>query len=210
MTLSAPPFMSLSPAEIETQSDLFVKKLKEYLITMFGRLLEEATSDEFYRAFCSVIREQIMINWQATATTWLNSHSRMVYYLSMEYLTGRFLNNNVMNLKNQEVIARALYKSRRSFEELLIHETDPGLGNGGLGRLAACFLDSLAMLKIPSRGYGLRYQYGLFEQQLWDGAQVEKPDCWLWTENPWEFRRDLRKVPVKFCGTLAKKHDIVI
>ncbi len=198
---------TLSSNEIEAQSDLLVKKIKEYLITMFGRILEEATSDQFYKAFCYAIREQIMINWQATATTWQNSDCRMVYYLSMEFLPGRFLNNNVMNLKNQEVIAKALYKTRRSFDELITHEADPGLGNGGLGRLAACFLDSMATLKIPSRGYGLRYQYGLFEQQLWDGLQVEKPDCWLWTENPWEFRRDLRKLPVKFCGTPLKKQN---
>jgi starch phosphorylase len=175
------------------------------LISLFGRALEEASSDEFYRAFCYAIREQIMMNWEATALTWLNANARMIFYLSMEYLPGRFLNNNVMTLKNNEIFARTLYKTRRSFAELISHEYDPGLGNGGLGRLASCFLDSLATLKIPSRGYGLRYQYGLFEQQLWDGIQVEKPDCWLWNDNPWEFRRDMRKVPVKFCGSIVKK-----
>ncbi len=192
---------------IEEQSDLLVRKIKHYLITVFGRVLEEAYPDEFYRAFCYAIREQIMINWQATAATWQNSNSKMIFYLSMEFLPGRFLNNNVLNLKNQEVINRTLYKLNRSFEELMTHETDPGLGNGGLGRLAACFLDSLATLKIPSRGYGLRYQYGLFEQQLWDGIQVEKPDCWLWNENPWEFRRDLRRIQVKFCGSPIKRQN---
>jgi starch phosphorylase len=190
---------------IEEQSELLIRKIRHYLITLFGRVLEEASSDEFYRAFCFAIREQIMINWESTAVTWLNSNERMIFYLSMEYLPGRFLNNNVMSLKNNEVFSRTLIKARRSFEELISHECDPGLGNGGLGRLASCFLDSLATLKIPSRGYGLRYHYGLFEQQLWDGTQVEKPDIWLWNDNPWEFRRDLRKLPVKFCGTISNR-----
>ncbi len=191
--------------ETDLQVNLLVQKIKYYLITTFGHVLEEATSDEFYRAFCYAIREQIMINWQATAETWQKSSSKMVFYMSMEYLPGRFLNNNIINIKNQEIVAKVLHKTRRSFSEVISHEFDPGLGNGGLGRLASCFLDSLATLKIPSRGYGLRYQYGLFEQQLWDGVQVEKPDCWLWSENPWEFRRDLRKMPVKFCGTPLKR-----
>lgn len=194
-----------SPESIEEMSELLVRKIRHYLITLFGRVLEEASSDEFYRAFCFAIREQIMINWESTAVTWLNANQRMIFYLSMEYLPGRFLNNNVMALKNNEVFARTLIKTRRSFEELISHECDPGLGNGGLGRLASCFLDSLATMKIPSRGYGLRYQYGLFEQQLWDGMQVEKPDVWLWNDNPWEFRRDLRKLPVKFCGTPVRR-----
>ncbi|MGR3951948.1 MAG: glycogen/starch/alpha-glucan family phosphorylase [Chlamydia sp.] len=197
--------MTAASTNIDMQSDLLVKKIKKYLITIFGHTLEESSPDEFYRAFCYAIREQIMINWQATAATWQNKNSRMVYYLSMEFLPGRFLNNNVMNLNNQEVIARTLAKTGHTFSEILRQEADPGLGNGGLGRLAACFLDSLATLKIPSRGYGLRYQYGLFEQQLWDGLQIERPDCWLWAENPWEFRRDLRKTPVKFCGTPLKQ-----
>jgi len=193
---------------IEAYSDQLVQKIRHYLITLYGRLLEEATSDEFYRAFCMSIREQIMINWEATANTWQHVNPRMVFYISMEFLPGRFLNNNVMSLKKNAVFARTLYKSRRSFEELISHEHDPGLGNGGLGRLASCFLDSLATLKIPSRGYGLRYQYGLFEQQLWNGIQVEKPDCWLWNDNPWEFRRDTRKVPVRYCGTPVESKDV--
>ena len=191
------------PQSTDERSELLVRKIRHYLISNFGRVLEEASSDEFYRAFCLSIREQIMINWESTALSWQNANQRMVFYLSMEFLPGRFLNNNVMALKNNEVIAKTLYKTHRTFDELLSHESDPGLGNGGLGRLASCYLDSMATLKIPSRGYGLQYQYGLFEQQLWDGSQVEKPDCWLWNENPWEFRRDMRKVPVKYCGTLV-------
>lgn len=194
--------------QIQKSAELLVRKIKQYLISLFGRVLEEATSDEFYRAFCYAIREQIMINWQATADTWHEANSRMIFYLSLEFLPGRFLNNNICSLKNQAIIAKTLSLTERSLEDLIRHESDPGLGNGGLGRLAACFLDSLATLKIPSRGYGLRYQYGLFEQQIWDGNQIEKPDCWLWFENPWEFRRDMRKIPIKFCGTPIKKTSL--
>ena len=189
---------------LEAQADILVQKIRYYLITIFGHVLEEADPDEFYRAFCYAIRETIMINWQATAQTWLNKNVRMVFYLSMEYLPGRFLTNNLVNLKNVELVRIVLKKTKRCLHDLIIHEYDPALGNGGLGRLASCFLDSLATLEMPSRGYGLRYQYGLFEQQIWDGVQIEKPDLWLLSENPWEFRRDLRKRQVKFCGTPVK------
>jgi starch phosphorylase len=191
----------LEHADLDAQAEVFVQKIKHYLITMFGRTLPDADADEFYRAFCYAIREEVMINWQAIAQTWLKNDVRMVYYLSMEYLPGKFLVNNIVNLKDQEVVRRVLKKTNRSLHDLIAHESEPALGNGGLGRLAACFMDSLATLQIPARGYGLRYQYGLFEQQIWDGSQVEKPDLWLLSENPWEFRRDLRKAEVKFCGT---------
>jgi glycogen phosphorylase len=193
-----------SPEVIEKEADTLVKKIKHYLITIFGRVLEEADADEFYLAFCYALRESIMINWQATATNWLTKNMRTIYYLSMEYLPGRFLSNNIMNLKNQEIIALTLKRMGRSTADLIKHEYEPNLGNGGLGRLASCFLDSLATLQMPTRAYGLRYQYGLFEQQIWDGVQIEKPDLWLRTENPWEFRRDLRKIMIKFCGTPVK------
>ncbi len=195
----------LGPEALDAQAEVLVQKIRHYLITIFGRVLSEADADEFYRAFCYALRESIMINWQATAQTWANKNVRMIYYLSMEYLPGRFLINNIVNLKDQDVVQLVLKKTNRALPELIAHEYDPALGNGGLGRLASCLLDSMATLKMPARGYGLRYQYGLFEQQLWDGVQIEKPDLWLMSENPWEFRRDLRKIPVKFCGNLVKQ-----
>src|SRR5438309_1925755 len=138
---------------LDEQAAVLVQKIRHYLITLFGRVLEEADADEFYRAFCYAIRESIMINWQATAETWLNKNVRTVYYLSMEYLPGRFLINNLVNLKDQEVVQLVLKKTNRSLDELISHEYDPGLGNGGLGRLASCLLDSLATLQMPARGY---------------------------------------------------------
>jgi len=190
---------------VEEQAAILIQKIKHYLITTFGRALEDANAEEFYRALCYAIREQIMINWQATADTWHKKNARIVFYMSLEYLPGRFLNNNLTNLKNLDVVKLVLKKTGRTLHDLIAYEYDPGLGNGGLGRLASCFLDSLATLKMPSRGYGLRYQYGLFEQQLLDGVQIEKPDLWLLSENPWEFRRDQRRQVVNFCGNPVKR-----
>jgi glycogen phosphorylase len=194
----------LEPQALDAQAEVLVHKIKYYLITTFGRVLEEADADEYYRAFCYALREQIMSNWQATAETWANKDTRMIFYFSMEFLPGRFLINNIVNLKDQDVVQLVLKKTNRTLHDLITHEYEPALGNGGLGRLAACLLDSLATLQFPARGYGLRYQYGLFEQQLWDGVQIERPDLWLLSENPWEFRRDLRKTIVNFCGTPIK------
>ncbi len=194
---------------VEEQAVVLIQKIKHYLITTIGRVLEEANPEEFYRALCYAIREQIMINWQATADTWHKKNARTVFYLSLEFLPGRFLNNNLTNLKNLDIVKLVLKKTGRTLHDVIAYEYDPGLGNGGLGRLASCFLDSLATLKMPSRGYGLRYQYGLFEQQLLDGVQIEKPDLWLLSENPWEFRRDQRRQVVNFCGTpLKRTNDI--
>lgn len=190
---------------VEEQAVILIQKIKHYLITTIGRVLEEANPEEFYRALCYAIREQIMINWQATADTWHKKNARVVFYMSLEFLPGRFLNNNLTNLKNLDIVKLVLKKTGRTLHDVIAYEYDPGLGNGGLGRLASCFLDSLATLKMPSRGYGLRYQYGLFEQQLLDGVQIERPDLWLLSENPWEFRRDLRKQVVNFCGNPVKR-----
>ncbi len=101
-----------------------------------------------------------------------------------------------------------MQKLNRNYFDICRKELDPGLGNGGLGRLASCFLDSLATHNYPAQAYGLRYQYGIFEQQIWDGLQMEAPDCWLLSENPWEFRRDLRKCVVKYCGQTIPSTNI--
>lgn len=190
-----------STTTIDLQAEQLLAKVRHYLITMMGRSGENAHADEIYRALSFALREEIMINWAATARTLTKMDARILYYFSMEYMPGRILTNNISNLANTEVIKAVLQKLNRGYEEIIQMENDPGLGNGGLGRLASCLLDSLATLKYPAQGYGLRYQYGIFEQQIWDGMQIEAPDCWLINEYPWEFRRDLRKCTVKYCGT---------
>ncbi len=125
----------------------------------------------------------------------------------MEYLPGRLLANHVANVGGEELVKAALTKMNLSYAEVVGFEPDQGLGNGGLGRLAACFLDSLATLHYPARAYGLRYQYGIFEQEIWNGEQVERPDCWLLTQNPWECRRDLYAANVHFAGELLRAQN---
>ena len=185
---------------VDLQADVLVQKIKHIMITNNGRTESKATIDEFYQAFCEVLREEIMINWTASLDSIEEKKVRVMNYLSMEYLPGRFLRHNIVNLGSSDLVRLVLKKMDRSYEELLGCEPDAGLGNGGLGRLASCFLDSLATLHYPARGYGLRYQYGIFEQEIWNGIQVEKPDCWLLNTNPWESRRDSLATNVKFGG----------
>lgn len=193
---------------LDYQAEMLVAKIKHYLITTMGRSSEDANDEEYYRAFCYALREEAMINWLATSRTVAQSKSRMVYYLSMEYMPGRFLSNNISNMCAKDIVRLVMQKMDRSYTDILFRESDPGLGNGGLGRLASCYLDSLATLHYPSQAYGLRYQYGIFEQQIWNGEQIEAPDCWLLNDNPWEFRRDLRRVQVKFCGSMKPSTNI--
>lgn len=193
---------------LEYQAEMLANKTKHYLITTMGRTSDEANTEEFYRALSYTLREEIMINWLATSRTMYKHDVRIAYYLSLEYLPGKLFNNNLTNLSTNELVKIVLQKMNRSFSEIVDKEVEPGLGNGGLGRLASCFLDSLATLHYPAQAYGLRYQYGIFEQQLWDGVQIEAPDCWLLNENPWEYRRDIRKVFVKLCGTPSVSMNI--
>lgn len=194
--------------DLDYQADMLMAKTRHYLITMMGRTADEANLDEFYRALTYALREETMINWLTTTRTFAQNDCRMLYYLSMEYLPGRMFSNNITNICSMDIVRTVLHKMNRSFGEVMARESEPGLGNGGLGRLASCFLDSLATMHLPARAYGLRYQYGTFEQQLWDGVQIEAPDPWLIHENPWEFRRDLRKVSVKYCGLAKSETNI--
>lgn len=200
--------MTIDAQSLDLLADGIVKKVKSYLITMIGRTIDEANADEFFRALAYTVREEVMINWLATARTIQKREARIIYYFSMEYLPGRIFVSNVNNLASTDLIKLAVQKANRNFNEIMDREDDPGLGNGGLGRLASCLLDSMATQHYPAQAYGLMYQYGIFEQQLWDGVQIEAPDCWLMRENPWEFRRDQRRVVVKFGGTPQASFNI--
>lgn len=186
--------------DLSTQTDLLIQKIKHHLITTSGHRAEAASIEEFYQAFCTVLHEEIMINQTATIDTMQNKKPRMINFLSMEYLPGRLFVNNVCNMHAKELVQAVMKKMGRKLEDLIACEHDPGLGSGGLGRLSSCFLDSLASLKYPARGYGLRYQYGVFEQEIRDGVQVERPDRWLLRDYPWESRRDDFSVSVYFRG----------
>jgi starch phosphorylase len=185
---------------VEAISDTLASKTRHYLVSHMGKTLSDATDEEVFRALAHLIRDEVMINYLATERTFKKEDVRRLYYFSMEYLPGRFLLNNLNNIQNIELIKLTAKKLQRSFEHILSKENDPGLGSGGLGRLASCLLDSLATLHYPAMGYGLRYQYGMFEQQIRGGVQHEAPDCWLTNENPWEIRQELEKVTVKYDG----------
>jgi len=186
--------------DLEYKAETIARKIKHYLITSLGVTIKEANPEEFYRAFALTLREEIMINWTATAKTYREQQVRTLYYLCMEYLPGRFMGSNISNIHALKLVKAVMKKMKRSFEEELFYESDPGLGNGGLGRLASCLLDSLATQQYPAIAYGLRYQYGIFDQEIWAGGQVERPDPWLLHENPWEFRRDVHAASVYYSG----------
>ncbi len=176
------------------------RRIKHYLVSNLGKRLINATDEEFYQAFSLALREEIMVNWATTQLTIEQMKKRTLYYLSLEYLPGKEMGGNITNIGAHELVQAVLQKMNRNYTDLLACEPDPGLGNGGLGRLASCFLESLAAQQFPAWGYGLRYQYGIFAQEIWDGMQVERPDIWLLNEYPWDFRRDSNSVHVHFRG----------
>lgn len=184
----------------DAQAESLAHKIKHYLITTMGVTLDEATPEEFYRACALTLREEIMINWTASNHTYRKKQVKMLYYLCMEYMPGRFFGNNITNIHATDLVQHVMKILGRKLGEEVKYEPDPGLGNGGLGRLASCFLDSLATQKYPSIAYGLRYQYGIFEQEIWGGVQIERPEVWLLHENPWEYRRDTHATSIFYCG----------
>lgn len=158
------------------------------------------TKDAHYQALALAVRDRIIHQWDLSRKTQRTNNHKRVYYLSLEFLMGRALTNNVINLELDKQVKQALKSLGYSFEELADNEPDAGLGNGGLGRLAACFLDSLATLEYPAYGYGIRYNYGIFKQQIRNGWQAELPDNWLRNGNPWEIKRQDLTYHVYFGG----------
>jgi starch phosphorylase len=165
-----------------------------------GKFPALATRNDYYMALAYVVRDRLLQRWISTATTYTRQGSRTVAYLSAEFLMGPHLGNNLVNLGIYDEVKLAVAELGLNFDELLQQEEEPGLGNGGLGRLAACFLDSLATLEIPAIGYGIRYEFGIFHQDIVDGWQVEKTDKWLCHGNPWELIRPEWAVQVGFGG----------
>jgi glycogen phosphorylase len=170
------------------------------LFFLQGRILDNATLDDKYKALAYTIRDRLLERWVATYSTYKRTDCRTVCYLSAEYLPGPFLGNNMLNLGVGDNVRAAMDELDVNLDELLEHEEEPGLGNGGLGRLAACFMDSLATLQIPAIGYGIRYHFGIFNQLIRDGWQVEATDNWLRFGNPWEVRRPNVAYDVKIGG----------
>ena len=175
------------------------------LMFMIGKDPATANKHEWLNATLFAVRDHLVERWLRSNRAKLSQESRRVYYLSMEFLIGRTLSNSLLSLGIYDEIKVALDEMGLDLEELIDEENDPGLGNGGLGRLAACFLDSLATLGLPGRGYGIRYDYGMFKQNIVDGSQKESPDYWLEYGNPWEFKRHNTRHTVRFGGRIQQE-----
>jgi starch phosphorylase len=173
----------------------------DHLFYTQGKLARNATKNDLYLALSHTIRDQLLHRWIMTVQTYLEQHDiKAVSYLSAEFLLGPHLENNLINLGIYDLVRRAMENAGIDFDEIVNQEEEPGLGNGGLGRLAACYLDSMATLEIPSIGYGIRYEFGIFDQKIHDGRQVEVTDKWLRLGNPWEIPRPDMTHAVKFGG----------
>jgi starch phosphorylase len=166
-----------------------------------------ATRHDRYMALACTIRDRLIHRWIKSQETYLEVDAKTVNYLSAEFLLGRYTSNNILNVELEEILPEAMAELGIDLDDILDVEPDAGLGNGGLGRLAACFLDSMATLRLPAFGYGIRYEFGIFEQEIRDGQQVERPDQWLRFGNPWEIARPEHCVPVHFGGTTAWEDD---
>ncbi|MEA3159569.1 MAG: glycogen phosphorylase [Gammaproteobacteria bacterium] len=171
------------------------------LFYMQGKFPALATKNDYYMALAYAVRDRMLQHWISTAAAYTKQASRTVAYLSAEFLMGPHLGNNLINLGILDRVRECMTELGLNLDELLQQEEEPGLGNGGLGRLAACFIDSLATLEIPAVGYGIRYEFGIFHQEIVDGWQVEKTDKWLRFGNPWELKRPEWAVEVKFGGS---------
>src|SRR5580658_7261211 len=174
---------------------------------LFDNIVDPAAIDarERFEAFARAVRDVLSQRWLKTADAYAQQNPKHVYYLSMEFLIGRSLANNVKNLLLDPVVKQAIKDDGIDWVSLLDQEPDAGLGNGGLGRLAACFLDSMATMQLPATGYGLRYEYGMFKQSIVDGWQKEKPDNWLRDGDPWEIERTHEKVEVKLHSSFVMR-----
>ena len=187
--------------------EAFKKDVVYNVKSLYRKTIDEATPQQVYQAVSLAVKDMIIDRWIATHREYDKNDAKIVYYMSMEFLTGRFLGNNIINLCESKDVADALKELGFDLNAIEDQERDPALGNGGLGRLAACFLDSLATLGYPAYGCGIRYRYGMFKQQIRDGYQIEVPDEWLRDGYPFEIRRAEYATEVKFGGYVETVWD---
>ena len=175
---------------------LFIEKAE----VLFEKNVKELSHREVYQVIATMIKDLVSDDWIQTEKIYNHKRVRQVYYFSIEFLLGRLLNTNLLNCDMEELCRSALQDFGFDLEDIFPEEPDPGLGNGGLGRLAACYIDSMAALQLPGHGCSIRYQYGLFDQRIIDGQQVELPDAWLRNGFPWEIKKSDKAVDVRFGG----------
>ena len=202
---SCPDLTEVPPLGIDATA--LEDDFRHYYTNHLGRDRNCRLTHYAYEALALVIRDRLMERWTQTRYAYEESACKRTHYLSLEFLMGRTLGNAVLNLGIEEELTKTLSNICLEMEELADIEPDAGLGNGGLGRLAACFLDSCATLQLPVQGYGIRYEYGMFRQHIVDGYQIEEPDHWLGTDNCWEIKRPEYRQRVKFGGTSERYTD---
>jgi starch phosphorylase len=201
------PELNLEDERTALSKDALKSAFLDDLFYMQGKFPALATKNDYYMALAYAVRDRMLQHWISTAAAYTKQASRTVAYLSAEFLVGPHLGNNLINLGILDRVRECMTELGLNLDELLQQEEEPGLGNGGLGRLAACFIDSLATLEIPAVGYGIRYEFGIFHQEIVDGWQVEKTDKWLRFGNPWELKRPEWAVEVKFGGSAEPYAD---
>ncbi|MBC8015469.1 MAG: glycogen/starch/alpha-glucan phosphorylase, partial [Sporomusaceae bacterium] len=184
--------------EKESFKQAYLQKIQ----TMYNKKLDQLSINDRYAALGSLIRDYINPNWVKTNSQYSDKGEKQLYYFSIEFLLGKLLDVNLLNMGLTEVCTQALADLGIDVNDMLQEEPDAGLGNGGLGRLAACFLDSMASLSLPGHGCGIRYKYGLFEQKVVNSNQVEVPDNWLKDGYIWEYRKSDKGVEVWFGGSV--------
>lgn len=194
-----PPYMPIPLDPLPNDAESLGEDFQRYLSYRLGRF-QGCPPVYLYQAIAHTLRDRLMVNWRNTWMNYMQPGKRRAYYMSLEFLIGRSLGNNLLNMALTENTKQALLHYCTSLEEVASQEPDAGLGNGGLGRLAACFMDSCASLRLPVVGYGIRYEYGMFRQRIEDGYQVEDPDHWLRDGHPWELERAEYSQRVQFGG----------
>ena len=193
------PFIPVQLDPLDNSVDVIGNDFQRYLSYHLGRF-QGCPSVYLYNALAYTLRDRLMVDWRNTWADHLKPGTRRAYYMSLEFLIGRSLGNNLLNMDIVEPVKTALYNYCTDLEEVASQEPDAGLGNGGLGRLAACFMDSCASLRLPVVGYGIRYEYGMFRQKIEHGYQTEEPDHWLRDGNPWEIERSEYTQRIQFGG----------
>jgi starch phosphorylase len=193
-----------SNIKIVYDKDWIIRNLQRNCMSAFGRTIEDASDQQKYRALALTVRDQIMQTWAISKSKHRRGNGKRVYYLSVEFLIGRLLSNNMLNLMNSQLYEYACIELGINLPEIEEYEPEPGLGNGGLGRLAACFMDSITSLSLPGMGCSIRYEFGLFRQKIVDGNQTEMPDDWLQDGNIWEVAVPEDSVDVHFYGDIEE------
>jgi starch phosphorylase len=205
------PLQNAMAAVDDDRTGIKVETLKQAILEnlryVMGKDPEFATDMDYFMAVAYTVRDRILARWLETRRSYSEHNVRLVCYLSAEFLMGPHLANNLLNLGVEEPIRQATKELGLDLDRIIAEESEPGLGNGGLGRLAACYLDSLATLGVPAIGHGIRYEFGMFHQEIHDGWQVELTDYWLRYGNPWEIRRPHAAVDVLFGGHTEYSHD---